>query len=136
MTQKYIMTTNGSIDHKPFSSVSGGAFAILAPPAIPARQDSLNVQIEGDNVYRAPLQYGFSGGDATGYVNGSVYTKTAQSIPATATNTRVDGDLVMRVDDEATMICWGLPVGGPPETQVPFATVIVDNAGQDKVTGD
>ena len=130
------MTTNGSIDHKPFSSVSGGTFVILAPPAIPARQDSLNMQIEGNNVYRSPLQYGFSGGDAAGYVNGSVYTKNAQSIPPTAANVRIDGDLVMRVDDEATMDCWGLPTGGPPETQVPFATVIVNDAGQDKATGD
>jgi hypothetical protein len=136
MAQKYIMTTNGSIAHKTGSTVSSGSFLILAPPAIPARQDSLNVQIEGDNVYRAPLKYSFANGNAVGFDPGTVYTKTIQNIPATATNTRVDGDLVMRVDDSATMVCYGITAGGGPEAAVAGALVEVDSAGQDKVTGD
>jgi len=131
MTAKHIMTTNGSIAHKAFSSVSGGAFTIK-----PGQDDS-NFKISGDNVYRGPLEYTFSGGNATGFVNGTVETINDVGIP-------VDNDIpptasgisdIMRVGDEESMVCWGVPTSTPPaKAIVPFATVIVDAAGQDKVT--
>ena len=136
MAEKRIITTNGSINHKSGSTVSGGAFLILVPPLIPARQDSLNMQISGFNVYRSPLQYTFAGGDAAGFQNGTVYTAAAQSINPTAQHVRIDGDLVMRVDDFATMACQGVPSGGGPEAPVAGALVEVDEAGQNKVMGE
>lgn len=136
MAQKYIMNENGSIDHKPFSSVSSGTFVITTAA-------SPNASISGKGIYSGDLHYTFSGGNAAGFVNGSVETiddlgqPVDNKISPTAANVRVNGKLVMRVDDEEAMVCWGVPVSTPPNKAiVPFATVIVNDAGQNKVTGD
>jgi hypothetical protein len=131
MTKKAIMVDGGTIDHKPFSSVSGGVFVINNG------QTNSALSIEGNDVYVGPLTYSFSGGDATGFVNGSVYTKTDQDIDPGTPAIHVDGDPVMRVDDESSMVCYGVPTVTPPaESIVPFATVIVATAGQNKMESD
>jgi hypothetical protein len=131
MAQKYIMTSAGSVDHGPTSTVSGGAFTITSTA-------SPNVAISGNGVHVSPLKFTFTGGDAAGFVNGSVYSVAPQSITSAAKNVNVDGANTMNEDDTGAIELWGTPTGAgpPPDTVVPGATAIVDDAGQDKATGD
>lgn len=134
MTSKAIMTTDGSIGHTLFSTVSGGAF-VIAPG-----QDTANFKIDGANVYKGPLEYSFSGGSATGFVAGSVETIDDVGAPVTNTidpgapKTEADGSPIMRLVDNDVMICWGVPTSTPPnKALVPSALVIVATAGQSNV---
>ena len=131
MAQKYIMTAAGAVDHGPTSTVSGGSFTITSTP-------SSNVSISGSGVHVSPLEFTFTGGDAIGFVNGSVYSADPQTITSAAKNVNVDGADTMNEDDTGAIELWGTPTGAgpPPDTTVPGATAIVSDAGQDKVTGD
>lgn len=131
MAQTYTMTTAGSVGHGPTSTVSGGAFTITSTA-------SGNVQAGGFNVYKSPLNFTFVGGSATGFVGGSVYSASPQSIDGGPTSAKVDGEDTMNAGDTAAIELWGTPTGAgpPPDTTVPGATAVVDDAGQDKVSND
>lgn len=126
-----IMNADGTIDHKSGSTVSGGTFTITSTP-------SATVKIDEAGVYVDALLYTFTGGNASGYVNGTVATTAPQSIAATAQNVGVDGHAPMRIGDNATMGCTGTLDAAPPVPSSPVsgALVEVSDAGQDSVEGD
>lgn len=110
----------------PQGIVSGGVITITAVP-------SIKVKIEGKGVYKNPFIFTFAGGNATGYDPGTVVSVAPGSIPATAIKNKVDGLLVMRVDDLVSMGMTGT-IGGTP---TPFPEVWkITNAGQIKVRAE
>jgi hypothetical protein len=119
-----VMTEAGAIDHTSASTVSGGAFVITSQP-------SASTKVDGSGVYRGPLQYTFSGGDASGFINGSVTTTVPQVIQPTATKSKDDNLPLMRLGDSGPMVCVGTPSGGGSPVTVPNAFVEVADAGQD-----
>ena len=128
MSLKFIMNKNGTIAHDTGSAISGGSFSISSA-------ESTNVKAGGEGVHKTPLLYTFSGGNASGFVPGSVQTTAPQTITATAQKVKADGALVMRVDDSGTMNCIGTippPTGGTAPVSGP---VKIDDAGQDKAKG-
>lgn len=127
MTLKLVMNADGTLGHGSGSPISGGAFVITSSP-------STNVKASGKGVYRGNLQYTFSGGNATGFVAGTVETTATQSIPPTAVNVKADGSLVIREGDFATMNCEGELTGGG--TGPVSGPVEVKTAGQVVVKGD
>ena len=100
---EFIMNADGEIDHGSGSPISGGTFLITSVP-------SGMVRAEGAGVHVTPLAYSFSGGDATGFVPGSI--AGAGAIPATAVKVRAEGAFVMREGDSAIMNATGTPTGG------------------------
>jgi len=124
-----IMNADGAIGHKSGSTVSGGTFTITSTASATVKIDEAGVHVDA-------LLYTFTGGNATGYVNGSVATTAPQSIAATAQNVGVDGLAPIRLGDFATMACEGVPSGGGAPVAVAGAVVEVADAGQDSVEGD
>lgn len=125
------MTTAGTLGHKTGSSVSGGAFMVTSIA-------SSNVAIEGNGVYKSPINFTFTGGNATGFVAGSVQTASPQSIDGGPTNVKVDGEDTMNEGDFATVAMVGTysPPQVPPTGPVAPAIVEVATAGQNKVEND
>ena len=128
MSLKPIMNADGSVNHKTGSPISGGSFVITST-------SSTNVKANGSGVYRGKISGTFSGGNATGFVSGTV--AGAWSIDPTAQNVKADGLKVIRKDDEGTLNATGTisPPASPPTGTV-SGTVIVSNAGQGDVNGD
>lgn len=118
-----VMNGNGALGHAAGSLVSGGVFTITSVP-------SLKVRADGKGIYRGPLQYTFSGGNASGFDSGSVATTVPQAIQPTAIKVRADGFAVIRLGDSGQMAAVGT-VSGTPTTVV--GLVEVSDAGQDVV---
>lgn len=128
MTLALIMNMSGAVDHDSGSVVSGGAFVITSVP-------SVKVKIDGAGVYRGPLAGTFTGGNATGFVPGSV--AGAWTINPTATKVNADMLPVVRDGDTGTLTAVGTiaPPATPPTGPV-AGTVVVSDPGQDTVNGD
>lgn len=126
-----IMNADGAIDHKSGSTVSGGTFTITSTPSATVKIDEAGVHVDA-------LLYTFAGGNASGYVDGTVATTAPQSIAATAQNVGVDGLAPMRVGDYGTMVCTGTLDAEPPVPSSPVAGALVEvsEAGQDSTEGD
>jgi len=125
MSSEPMMTQDGALAHVAGSLISGGAFTVVSVP-------SLKTKAVGSGVYRGPLLYTFAGGDADGFVPGSVVTPAPQTIAATAIKTKLDGLAVIRLGDSGTMVAIGTippPTGG---TAPVSGSVEVSDAGQDK----
>ena len=98
-----VMNQNGAIDHSTGSPISGGVFVITGSP-------DAKVKAESFGVYVSPLAFTFSGGDAAGFVSGTV--SGGGTIIATATKTRVSGVFVMREGDSGILSATGTLSGG------------------------
>jgi hypothetical protein len=118
-----VMNANGALGHAAGSLVSGGAFTIVSTPSVKNRA-------VGVGIYRGPLQYTFTGGDADGFDPGTVATAVPQTIQPTAVKTRTDGLEVIRLGDAGLMAAVGA-VSGTPTAIV--GNVEVADAGQDRV---
>ncbi len=97
-----------TLSHASGSPISGGTFSIVSSPSGVTKED-------GDGIFTTPLMYTFSGGSASGFVNGSVAPLVPQAIIATSQKTKDYGIFVMRKDDSGTMVCQGTippPTGG------------------------
>jgi hypothetical protein len=91
----------------PQGIVSGGVIVITSTP-------STKVKGETQGVYETPLQFTFSGGNATGYDPGTVVTVGTGTIAATATKVKAGGSLVMRVDDQNAVVPMTGTISGTP----------------------
>jgi hypothetical protein len=130
MTAKLIAVLNCTLAHGSTSPISGGVFTVTSTP-------SVKVLAENKGVYKTPLTYTFAGGNATGFVPGSIATLVPQTIVATATKVLVDGVLVMRVDDLGTMTAQGKTLPDPPGAVGPISgPVEISVAGQTKVLAE
>lgn len=131
MPLKEIANANCILAHKAGSLISGGVFKITSVP-------SIKVKAEGAGVFETPLTYTFSGGNATGYIPGTVMTIVPQTIPSTAIKVKADNILVMLINDFGTMNAVGTlnppPPGGTPNTPI-VGLVEISDAGQTKVLG-
>jgi hypothetical protein len=114
-----------TLDHVSGSPISGGSFTITSTP-------DAKVKAEGHGVYVSPLAFSFSGGDASGFVAGSV--SGGGSITATAVKVQASGIAVMRLGDSVLMNCVGTidPPATPPTGPV-SGNVEITDAGQTKV---
>jgi hypothetical protein len=117
--------------HGAGSPISGGSFAIVSVP-------SPDVYAEGKKVYTDPLEFTFAGGDASGFLTGSVATTAPIEMPATAIKKKaIDSEssleLVMREGDSVVMECVGTfdPPASPPTGPV-LGAVEIATAGQSK----
>jgi hypothetical protein len=110
MTLELIAVQGCTIAHSSGSSISGGAFVITSTP-------SVKVKGEAKGVYKTPLSFTFSGGNASGAVPGSV--AGGGTIAATAIKTKADGLLVIREGDTGTLTATGTNASPPPPT-IPF----------------
>lgn len=128
MALKAIMNQDGTIDHDAGSPVSGGSFVVTSTP-------SAFVKVNGKGIYRGPLSGTFTGGDAAGFVSGSV-TGTWVINP-TAAFVKVEGLPVVREDDVGTLSGVGTidPPAVPPTGPV-VGSVVVADSGQGDVNGD
>jgi hypothetical protein len=128
MTLELVMNQDGTVGHDTGSLVSGGSFIITSVP-------STKTKVEGKGVYRGPLAGTFVGGNATGFVPGSV--AGAWTIAPTAVACRDDGLPVIRAGDTGTLAGVGTiaPPAVPPTGPV-VGNVVVSNAGQAVVNGD
>lgn len=129
MALKELAVQGATIAHDSGSPISGGTFSITSVP-------SLKVKAEGNGVYKTPLLYTFAGGNAAGFVPGSVLTTAPQSISATAQKCKAENLPVMRIDDSGVMNAIGTlppPAGGTAPIAGP---VIIDDAGQVKAKGE
>lgn len=116
-----------TLDHAAGSPISGGSFSITSTP-------DAKVKTDGAGFFAGPLVFTFSGGDADGFVAGSV--AGGGSMPATAGKVKIGGVAVMREGDSCTMSCVGTidPPATPPTGPVAGDVEIAD-AGQTKVRG-
>lgn len=116
-----------TLDHASGSPISGGSFSVLSVP-------DAKVKAEGNGFFAGPLEFTFSGGDADGFVAGSVAGEG--SMPATALKVKIGGVAVMREGDGCTMSCMGTidPPATPPTGSIEGDVEITD-AGQTKVRG-
>jgi hypothetical protein len=121
-----VMNANGALGHADGSLVSGGVFTIVSTPSVKNRA-------VGAGVYRGPLQYTFAGGDADGFIPGSINTVTPQVINPTSTEARVDALAPIRLGDSGQMICAGIVEGGTTPIIGVIGITEVADAGQDKV---
>lgn len=128
MTLEAIMNEDGVIDHNTGSVISGGSFTVTSVP-------SSNVKAEGKGVFRGPLSGTFTGGNATGFISGSVAGNF--TINPTATAVKADGLPVVREGDTGTLTAAGTidPPATPPTGPV-AGEVVVASAGQGVVNGD
>ena len=127
MTLENIANAGLTLSHSSGSPISGGAFTVTSAPDAKAKA-------VGAGVHVSPLVFTFAGGDAEGFLAGSV--AGGGSIPATATQTRAGGALVMREGDSVTMECDGTidpPPPSPPLTAPVSGGVEISAAGQTKV---
>lgn len=115
-----VMNGNGTLGHAAGSLVSGGVFTITSVP-------SLKVRADGKGIYRGPLQYTFSGGNASGFDSGSVATTVPQAIQPTAIKARADGLAVIRLGDSGQMAAIGTVSGTPTAI---IGLVKISDAGQ------
>ena len=131
MTLKHVAVESCTVSHGSSSAITGGAFTIAATP-------NQKVTVDGKKVYVTPLTGSFSGGSAPGFVSGSVAGNW--SIAATATKTKADGVLIMRVDDTGTLTAMGTLSPPPPPPAPPTGPIAgpveIANAGQDKVRAE
>ncbi len=118
------MCSNGAIDHKAGSLVSGGTFVITSTP-------STKVKTENYGVYRGSLIWTFSGGNSIGFTNGTV--AGGGTISPSAAKVKADGQLVIRLDDFVSITFSGTLTNGNPGTVV--GIVEVSDAGQSTVKG-
>lgn len=103
-----LIAVNGcTLSHVTGSPISVGTFEITSTP-------DGKVKSDGNGVYKDPLAFTFSGGNANGFQDGSV--TGGGSIPATSTKVKVGGLFVMREGDSVTMNCVGTidPPPAPP----------------------
>lgn len=121
MSLELVMVEGGALDHGAGSPISGGVFVITS---VPSTKDKL-----GAGIYKGPLQYTFSGGNASGFDSGSVATTAPQVINPTATKTKADGQEVIRLGDFGTMAAVGTVSGVSSAVSGP---VEVSDAGQSK----
>lgn len=126
MTLKKVSNAKVVINHASGSLISKGTFVVTSVA-------DANVKAGGQGVHVSPLAFTFAGGDADGFLPGSV--AGGGSMPATATKTRVGGALVMREGDSVTMACVGTidpPPPSPPLTAPVSGVVEISDAGQTK----
>lgn len=130
---KFLAVEGCEIDHSAGSVISGGVFSITSVASAKMKEDS-------KGVYKTPLSYTFAGGNATGFIAGTVLTIVPQSINATALKNKAEGPLVMRVEDSGQMVCIGTLDPTPPPPASPTGPVSggveIADAGQSKVRGD
>lgn len=124
---KNLAVNGATLEHDTGSLISSGVFVIISVPSTQTKEN-------GNGIYITPLQYTFSGGNASGFVPGSVATVVTQSINATAVNTKDFDKAVMREDDSGIMNCVGSLTGGG--TGPVAGSVVIGNAGQTKVIGE
>jgi len=125
MALENIANEDLTLAHGTGSPISGGTFTVTSVP-------SQKVKALDKGVHKDPLQYTFTGGNASGFDSGSIATIVPQTINATATKVKAENQLVMREGDFGTMQAQGT-VGGVP---TPIAgPVEISDAGQDKVKG-
>lgn len=116
-----------TLAHSDGSLISGGVFKIISVPDVKTKAG-------GAGVFKTPLQFTFSGGNASGFVPGSVMTTAPVSIVATAAKVKAGGLLVMREGDSVLMNCIGTVNPPPPGVTAPVAgNVEISAAGQTKV---
>jgi hypothetical protein len=129
MSLELIAVQGCTLAHAAGSLISGGVFVISSTPNAKAKAES-------KGIYTTPLQFTFSGGNAAGFVPGSVMTTAPVSMPATAAKVKAGGVLVMREGDFVLMNCTGTTLPNPPGTPGPVAgNVEISVAGQTKVKG-
>lgn len=130
MTQKEMAVETLTISHDATSTISGGVFTIISSP-------STKVKGSENGAYETDLYYSFSGGNATGYVPGTVKTTTPQKIPAQGTKVKSNGNFLMRLDDFAIMNAEGTLTGPPPVPDTPISgKVKISDAAQTKVKSE
>lgn len=113
--------------HDTGSLISGGSFTITSSPSTVTKED-------GNGIYTTPLQYTFAGGNASGFVPGSVATTAPQTIAATAVYAKDYNLAAMRKDDSGIMNCTGTLIGGG--TGPVAGSVKIGDPGQIKVRGE
>jgi len=111
MTMENVANTDAVLAHQLGSLISGGVFTIVSAP-------SLKVKALGKGVYTDPLQFTFAGGNASGFIAGTVATTAPVDMPASATKCKaLDAAaamaLVMREGDSVVMGCTG-EIDPPP----------------------
>jgi hypothetical protein len=127
MSAELVAVQGCTLAHGSGSLISGGVFTITSVP-------SIKVLAESKGVYKTPLTYTFTGGNAAGFVPGSIATLVPQTILATATKVLADGTLVMRAGDIGTMTAQGTTTPNPPGTPGAIAGAVeISVAGQTKV---
>lgn len=117
-----VMNSSGEIGHSGGSLISDGVFTIISVPSNKVRA--------GSSVFRGPLQYSFTGGNAEGFDSGSIMTIVTQVINPTAIKTRIESLAPIRLGDSGIMVAQGTVSGSP--TPISGPVEIID-AGQDKV---
>jgi len=135
MALKLVMNSDGTINHASGSTITGGTFTIESSP-------SSNVTISDSGVYSGDLVFTFTGGTidpdpGETYVAGSavILIGAPGTISPTADKTSVDGEYVIRVDDNVTEATFTVELTAGGTTTV-VGPVEVDDAGQDKVTAE
>lgn len=124
---KNIAVDGLTLSHSSGSPISGGSFSISSSPSTVTKE-------EGDGIFTSPLLYTFSGGNASGFVPGSVGTLVPQSIISTAQKTKDYAILVIREEDTGTMVCQGTLTGGGVGPV--SGGIEISDAGQDKVKAE
>ena len=129
MSLEPIAVLGCTLAHGSGSAISGGTFVITATP-------NSKVLAESKGVYTTPLSFTFSGGSASGFVNGTVAGGGA--IVGTAVKVLAGGIIVMREGDMlALMACVGTisptPTPPAPPTGPVAGPVEISSAGQTKV---
>jgi hypothetical protein len=127
--KKNIAVDGLTLSHASGSPISLGSFSVTSLPSTVTKEN-------GKGIFITPLLYTFSGGNAPGFVPGSVATLVPQSIISTAQKTKDYGILVIREEDLGTMICQGTippPTGGVAPIS---GNVEISNAGQSKVKAE
>ena len=129
MSEELVMNGAGEVDHGDLSTISGGVIAIASVP-------SLKNFAGIPGIFDTVLSGTISGANAVGFINGSVVG--TWTIPATAIKGLSEGSPVIRESDTGTVIAIGTidPTPTPPASPqgpVVGGTVIVSDAGQDKV---
>jgi hypothetical protein len=126
MTLNIIANSELTLSHTSGSPISGGAFTVTSTA-------DAKVKSGGQGVHVSPLTFTFKGGNADGFLAGSV--AGGGSMSATATKTKAGGALVMREGDSVTMACVGTidpPPPSPPLTAPVSGGVEISAAGQTK----
>jgi hypothetical protein len=125
----FVFTAAGTLEHGDGSIISGGTFQISFPP-------STKVSAVGSGVYRGSVVFQFLGGNASGFVDGSVVATGPQTILPTSTKVFADGQLVMRDGDSVVMACTGIVDPPAVPATAPVAGLVVTVSAQDKVDAE